>query len=187
VQAIIGLGNPGRKYQESRHNIGFLIIDSLLERYKIPLKAGKGDYYFSEIELAGKRTLIIKPTTFMNRSGITVIQMMNNYSIDTRNILVVHDDFHLPFGTLRFRAKGSDGGHNGMESIIYHSGTEVFNRLRFGIGKHFKDVTRFVLSKFTKKEKGKLDDLIQVAVEGVIFWSENGIDETMNKYNKAYI
>jgi PTH1 family peptidyl-tRNA hydrolase len=186
VQAIIGLGNPGRKYQASRHNIGFLVIDSILESYNIPLKPGKGNYYYAGLELAGKNILLVKPTTYMNASGIAVKQLMDDYKIGHRDILIVYDDFQLPFGVLRFRAKGSDGGHNGIESIIYQLGTEAFDRLRFGIGDHFRNTIKFVLANFTRMEKKKLVDLIQIAIEGIIFWREHGINETMNKYNKQY-
>jgi PTH1 family peptidyl-tRNA hydrolase len=187
VQAIIGLGNPGRKYQETRHNIGFLIIDAILAAYKISPKPGKGDYYYAELDLAGKNTLLVKPTTYMNASGIAVKQLIGYYSIDLQDMLVVYDDFHLPFGTLRFRTKGSDGGHNGIESIIYQLKTESINRLRFGIGDQFHDSIKFVLSKFSRIEKKSLGDLIKVAIEGIFFWLENGIDEAMNYFNKSYI
>ena len=187
MQAIIGLGNPGRKYQETRHNVGFLIIDAILADYNIPLKPGKGDYYCAEFNLAGKKILLVKPTTYMNASGIGVKQLISYYSIDQQDILVVYDDFNLPFGTLRFRTRGSDGGHNGIESIIYQLKTESFNRLRFGIGDHFRNSIKFVLSRFSRTEKKKLDDLIGIAVEGIFFWLENGIDEAMNNFNKSYI
>jgi PTH1 family peptidyl-tRNA hydrolase len=187
VNAIVGLGNPGRRYLQTRHNIGFLTIDFLLEDYKIPLQAGKGDYYYSELEIAGKRIIVVKPTTFMNRSGIAVRQVTKYFPVHNSEILVIYDDFNLPFGTLRFRKQGSDGGHNGIRSIINELGTDFFNRLRFGIGNDFVDSVKFVLSKFSRQEKVKLRELIQTAVEGVVCWSENGIDHAMNKYNQAYI
>ena len=187
MQAIVGLGNPGRRYLYTRHNIGFLTIDYFLENYKIPLHAGKGDYYYGEVEIGDEKVMLVKPVTFMNRCGLALKQIIDNFSLSTGDILVICDDFHLPFGTLRFRARGSDGGHNGIRSIIYELGTDNFNRLRFGIGDDFLDSIKFVLSKFSKQEKAKLDELIQIAAEGVIYWSKNGIENTMNAFNRTYL
>lgn len=184
---VIGLGNPGRKYEFTRHNIGFRIIDSIAEEYNVPFKSGKGDYYFAEFQFKGDRVILVKPVTFMNNVGLAVHQVFKYFPVSEQELLVVYDDFHLPFGTLRFRKEGSDGGHNGLKSIIYHLHSNVFDRLRFGIGTDFKDSVSFVLSKFNKSEEKGLESLVSESKLGIENWMVEGIELTMNKYNKMYL
>ena len=187
MRAIIGLGNPGRKYEKTRHNIGYRIIESFQLKYKIPLKPGKGDYYYTEISINDSRVLLVKPTTYMNRSGLAITQLFKYFPLSMGDILIAYDDFNLDFGTLRFRASGSDGGHNGIASIIYALKTEEFDRLRFGIGSAFSDAVDYVLSTFSPKEKSHLDELLKVSHEAIICWIENGIELTMNRFNRSFL
>jgi len=187
VRAIIGLGNPGRKYQDTRHNLGYRAIDYFLNRYKIPFKAGRGDYYYGEYALVGERALFIKPTTFMNLSGLAVNHLLTYFPLKRKDLLIVYDDFNLPLGTLRFRSSGSDGGHNGIKSIIYHLETEEFDRLRIGVGDKFSDAIAYVLSNFNNLELQTLNELLPIIHEAIICWIKEGIELTMNQYNRFYL
>lgn len=183
---VFGLGNPGKQYQFTRHNIGFILLDYFQAYYKIPFRAGKGDYYFSNLQIDGNQVLLVKPTTYMNLSGVAVSQVLEQYQVPLENILVVVDDFQLPFGTLRFRKKGSDGGHNGLKSIIFHLQSEEFPRLRMGIGNHFDNPAEYVLTPFTQHELQKLQELLPVARQGIVTWIQKGIDQAMSGFNRNF-
>lgn len=187
MRAIIGLGNPGRRYINTRHNIGFEILDYFSEIYKVPFKAGKGDYYYSDFTLKGQRILLVKPTTYMNRSGSAVKHVLRYFPVTIDELLVIYDDFNLPFGTIRFRPQGSDGGHNGVRSIIYDLESDSFARLRFGIGNQFENAVNHVLAKFSKEELRHLDKMNEISQKGVESWIEYGIDITMNNFNNSYL
>ncbi len=187
MHAVFGLGNPGSRYAKNRHNVGFEIIDHFVDSYSIPFKPGKGDYYYAEVQVARTRAIFVKPITYMNRSGFAVRHVLNYFPVNLEDLLVVCDDFHLPFGTIRFRAGGSDGGHNGVRSIIDVIGQDVFDRLRFGIGNGFDDAVDHVLSNFTKGEQKKMTELVPIACEAIRSWFEHGIEETMNRYNRTYL
>lgn len=184
MQVVFGLGNPGSRYHSTRHNIGFLLLDYLRSENKIPFRSGKGDYLFLKLFLFGEQLLLVKPTTFMNRSGRAVRQVLDYFNLSTEDILIVYDDFHLPYGELRFKSKGSPAGHNGMKSIIENLGTEDFQRLRIGIGNEFKDAANFVLSRFSKAEQEQLPTLIKSASDALMTWIEGGIETAMNRHNK---
>ncbi len=187
MHVIFGLGNPGKRYLNTRHNIGFILLDYIQSIYKVPFRAGKGDYYFMQFELEHETVLCVKPTTYMNLSGIAVRQVVEQFDVDLNNILVVLDDFQLPFGTLRFRKKGSAGGHNGLKSIIAELGTETFARLRFGIGDDFEDPIDFVLSDFTPSEiEGLREVLLPAAHQGIVVWVKEGIDQAMSQFNRQF-
>lgn len=185
--AVFGLGNPGRKYQNSRHNIGFITLDYIQNQFKVPFLPGKGDYYFAEISIAGEGILLIKPYTFMNHSGRAVVQALERFSLDIEDILIVYDDFNLPFGTLRFRKRGSDGGHNGIKSILYHLETQTFDRLKIGIGDTFENSVEFVLTPFSEDEQKQIKLLVEQAYQGIRTWIREGIDQAMNDYNRNII
>ncbi len=187
MHALIGLGNPANRYEDTRHNIGYLIVDHFSGVKNIPFKPGKGDYYYKELDLYDQPVLIFKPTTYMNKSGRAVRQILEYFSLSVDQLLIICDDFNLPFGAFRFKTKGSDGGHNGLKSIIYQLETEDFNRFRFGIGDEFSDATSFVLESFSKKEFTKLNDLLTISTEAIHHWLEQGIERTMNKYNRQFI
>ncbi len=187
MHVIFGLGNPGKRYLNTRHNIGFILLDYIQSIYKVPFRAGKGDYYFMQFELEHETVLCVKPTTYMNLSGVAVRQVVEQFDVDLNNILVVLDDFQLPFGTLRFRKKGSAGGHNGLKSIIAELGTETFARLRFGIGDDFEDPIDFVLSDFTPSEiEGLREVLLPAAHQGIVVWVKEGIDQAMSQFNRQF-
>ncbi|MFT7184610.1 MAG: PTH1 family peptidyl-tRNA hydrolase [Oceanicoccus sp.] len=168
MKLICGLGNPGKKYQNTRHNMGFMVIDALAEG------AGfkeKWNALVTEISLHGEKTLLIKPLTFMNLSGQAVAKFANFYKLESIDITIVYDDIDLPLGTLRSRDKGSAGTHNGMKSIIQELGTQEFPRLRLGIESRGEsapeqmDLASFVLAQFTKEESEIVEDSVSKAVD----------------------
>jgi PTH1 family peptidyl-tRNA hydrolase len=187
VQALIGLGNPGNRYQDTRHNIGYLIIDHFLAVKNIPFQPGKGDYYYKELDINNDQVLIFKPTTYMNNSGRAVRHIIEDFSLTVEQLLIICDDFNLPFGAFRFRQKGSDGGHKGLKSIIYQLQSEDFNRFRFGIGDAFSDASDFVLESFSRRESEKLNELLPISTEAIHHWLKEGIQTTMNRYNRQFI
>jgi len=187
VHALIGLGNPGNRYEDTRHNIGYLIVDNFSAVKNIPFQFGKGDYYYKELDIDNNQVLVFKPTTYMNNSGRAVRQIVEHFALSVEQLLIVCDDFNLPFGAFRFRTKGSDGGHNGLKSIIYNLQTENFNRFRFGIGDAFSDASRYVLESFSRKESAQLNDLFPISTEAIHHWLEEDIQNTMNKYNRQFI
>ncbi|MCD6460784.1 aminoacyl-tRNA hydrolase [bacterium] len=185
---IVGLGNPGPEYIFTRHNAGFIILDFLEREY-----FGKFKYGFSRslrktsISIEGQSVTLIKPQTFMNRSG-TVLKNLNfekNEAGEITNLLVVFDDLHLPLGSLRYREQGSAGGHNGVKSIISNLGTNCFDRLRIGIcpDKPINNVHNFVLGNFTKNELNILSDTLITACESIGVYIKDGISTAMNLFN----
>jgi len=140
---VIGLGNPERRYIRTRHNVGFLLLDFMADKFNIPFREGKGDYYFGECEISNKMCLLVKPTTYMNNSGFVLEQIKENFSFDPQNLLIAYDDLHIPFGTIRFRKQGSDAGHNGIKSIIYRLETDLFARVKIGIDNDFENQIDF--------------------------------------------
>ena len=187
MKVIVGLGNPGKKYQLTRHNIGFMVLDYLSAKQNLVFRAGKGNYYFVKHYFSAEDVFLIKPTTYMNRSGLAVRQVLDYFKIDSADLLVVHDDFHLTLGELRFRARGSSGGHNGIQSIIDHLQTQEFQRLKIGIGNDFKDAVNFVLTPFHKQEQELLEIIIPIATEAIYSWLEDGLEKAMNLYNRNVI
>jgi len=154
VKVILGIGNPGNRYQLNRHNVGFMFLDYFASSYSVTFNSSKFDYYFSEGEIDGNRFSLIRPTTYVNNSGIAAQQAIQNYKIEIADFLVVYDDINLAFPDLRLRASGGDGGHNGINSVIYHLASEDFPRLRVGIGNNFDKgkMAEYVLSDFTQNE-----------------------------------
>jgi PTH1 family peptidyl-tRNA hydrolase len=187
VRTIIGLGNPGKKYTGTRHNIGFDIVDYAAGDLQCSFKAGKGDYYYTDTRVGTQRIMLVKPTTYMNHSGLAVRQIIDYFSLTVADILIICDDYNLPWGTFRFRPGGSDGGHHGLASVIYELKTDMIDRFRFGIGDYFGDAVDFVLSKFDQQEMEEIKLLLPVAKEAVFSWIEKGIEFTMNKYNRSFL
>lgn len=184
MRAIIGLGNPGRSYRLTRHNIGFILLDYIQKFLNLSFRPGKGDYYIADSEIAGIPVLLVKPTTYMNLSGNAVKQLLENYPLAIDDLFIVYDDFHLPFGELRFRVKGSSGGHKGIDSIIFHLQSEDFTRLKIGIGSPFENAVDFVLSKFEPDEKKRLEELMQKSFEAITIWLMYGLEKAMNQFNR---
>lgn len=187
MKLVVGLGNPGRQYRETRHNIGYMILAELAMR-AAPIKSKirfQGETV--EMKIGDEQVLLLSPTTFMNRSGLSVSEAVRFYKLPLENLLVLCDDLDLPFGKLRMRASGGSGGQKGLADIIQKLGTEVFCRLRFGIDRPFGpiDTSNYVLSGFFPDERKKLPDLRIEAANAVECWVKNGPQEAMNKYNNA--
>ena len=189
MHLVVGLGNPENKYLKTRHNFGFLVLDNLAAKFGESFKAGKGSYYFLKTRYQNNDIILVKPTTYMNRSGEAVAAVCNYFKVDLKDILIICDDLDLELGRIRFRAKGGSGGNNGLESIIMHLGTENFSRLRLGIDseKRKYDDISFVLSEFPKKEWKLAEFVIVHARDAVLYWIENGIGKTMNEFNSLII
>jgi len=185
VKMVVGLGNPGAKYVDTRHNIGFNVIDSLADRLGAKVKKRKFGARFSETKFADKKLILLKPWQFMNRSGQAVATAMGFYELAASDLLVVIDDMALAPGRIRIRAKGSAGGHKGLADIIEKLGTKEFARCRIGIGAACKlDPYDYVLDKPTDAEKPLLDEAIVRAQDAVLCWIECGIEKAMNQFNK---
>ncbi len=182
---IFGLGNIGKEYENTRHNIGFQILDKLAEEEQINFDSKRYSYY-SEFCLKGKQIILIKPTTYMNRSGLAVRYWLQKEKIPIENTLVIVDDISLPFGKIRIKPKGSEGGHNGLLSITESFGHNQYPRLRFGIGNNFPKgyQVEYVLGEWTDEEKLLLPEKIRTSIEAIKTFVLEGIDKTMNKFNK---
>ncbi|MDA3931621.1 MAG: aminoacyl-tRNA hydrolase [Tenericutes bacterium] len=179
---VVGLGNPGRKYKNSKHNIGFMALDHYANNAKIKFK--KKSTMNAEVAEDGD-LILAKPLTFMNLSGIALRKIVDYYNIDNDQVLVIYDDVDLPFAKLRLRYKGGAGGHNGIKSIIQHLNSQDFNRIRFGIDKSERvDMKDYVLSNFSKTEFKTLKDVL-IDMDRIIydFKMDINFDEIMNKYN----
>lgn len=185
MKLIAGLGNIGEKYLFTRHNAGFMVLDKIAYDRGLDFKEEKKlKSLITKCCLNDKDVMLIKPTTFMNLSGEALIAVMNYYKIDIKDILIIYDDLSIDLGKLRFRANGSDGGHNGIKSIIKHLGTKDFARLKFGIGPQPPiPAEAFVLQNFSKDQLIDLKASIKRAVEAVEFYFENDIYKAQNQYN----
>lgn len=190
-QLIVGLGNPEPKYDQTRHNIGFAAIDALSKMQFIPLSEHrKFQAEYGEGTFRGDKLRLLKPLTYMNRSGQSIRAVVDWYKLDPQTVLVIYDDMDLPVGRIRLRHSGSAGGHNGMKSIISHLGTQNFPRLRIGIGQPQqpnsianKQTVSHVLGKFTPDENPVMEKVLKLMVEAVESCLKDGIDKTMSLYN----
>ena len=181
---IVGLGNPGKKYSKTRHNVGFMVVDNLVKDMGITTLQGKHKALFAQTTLYDHKILLAEPQTFMNLSGESVSEIASWYKIATDHIVVVYDDVDLEPGSIRIREKGSSGGHKGMESIISHVRSMDFPRVRIGIGKDSSiETADYVLSKFTKEELILIDDAISSASDAIKCIIAEGTSAAMNKYN----
>lgn len=184
---IAGLGNPGKEYVNTRHNVGFMAIDALASKYGIDVNEKKHKAIIGKGTINGQKVILAKPQTFMNLSGESLRELADYYKPEVETqVIVVYDDITLDVGGIRVRKKGSAGGHNGMKSIIAHLGTENFQRVRVGIGEKpaRMDLADWVLSRFSKEDLATLEDSLGEAVDAVTMLTEGGIDEAMNKYNR---
>ncbi len=185
MKLVVGLGNPGRRYEGSRHNVGFAVLAELARRFASGGVKAKFHSEVVEADLEGCRVLLLSPLTFMNKSGTAVAAAKSFYKIPDVDLLIVCDDLNLPLGKLRFRARGSAGGQKGLEDIIRRLGTEEFARLRIGIGAPPEgwDWPDYVLSKFTKQETPDVEQTVCNAADAVALWARQGVDVCMNQYN----
>ena len=184
---IVGLGNPGRQYEATRHNMGFDTIDYLVEEYKVPQGGVKFNAMYGKGRIEGQPVILMKPLSYMNLSGGPVRDMANYFKIDPETeMIVIYDDIDLDPGQLRIRKKGSAGGHNGIKDIIRRLGTEKFIRIRVGVGAKPKDwdLADFVLGHFSDSDRKLVDEGINDAAEAVEMILSEGVDAAMNKYNR---
>ena len=183
---VVGLGNLDRKYENTRHNAGFIALDYIAEELGVKVKRLKFKSTICEAKIGSHRVLLMKPSTFMNNSGQAVVEAMNFYKIPAENVVILLDDINLDVGKMRIRSKGSDGGQNGMKNIIYLSGSDKFPRIKIGIGKKPNpdyDLAAWVLSKFTSGELRSLDEVKKNCYEAVGLILDGKIDRAMNKFN----
>lgn len=187
MKVIIGLGNPGKKYEDTRHNVGFMTIDKISEKWNIPVGQQKFRAIVGEGRINMQKVLLVKPQTYMNLSGESVAEILKFYKLTHEDILVIFDDLDLPVGKLRLRAKGSAGGHNGIKSLIAHLGTQEFKRIKIGIDRPEpgRSVSDYVLGGFSKADQGEINQAIEVATDAASAWMTESFINVMNKYNPA--
>lgn len=185
MKLVVGLGNPGRQYEGTRHNLGFEVLRVLRERHAAPPPRLKFDAELTEIDVAGERVLLAAPLTYMNLSGQSVRQVLNFYKLTPADLLVVSDDLNLPCGRLRMRAQGTAGGQKGLQNIIDQLGTNQFARLRIGIDRPpaGRDSTDYVLQRFTRAERERIEPALTAAADGVELWVREGVAAAMNAIN----
>lgn len=184
---IAGLGNPGSKYEKTRHNMGFDVIDELIEEYNIPGSGVKFNAMFGKGRIGSEKVVLVKPLSYMNLSGGPIRAMVDYFKVDPESeLIVIYDDIDLEPGQLRIRKKGSAGGHNGMKDIIQKLGTQNFTRVKVGVGAKPKgwDLADYVLGHFDKKEREDIDHAIWRASKAVAMILEDGVDAAMNEYNQ---
>ena len=187
--AIVGLGNPGEKYEHTRHNVGYDVISIIAAKLDTPIKKLKFQGTIGETIYKGEKLVLIKPQTYMNLSGLTVQEAMSWYKLEPKDVLILVDDIDLPFGQVRVRAKGGPGTHNGLRHIVQCTGSGDFPRVRVGMGAPPPewDLADWVLSKFQTEEERKIAfDAYMTAADAALCWAENGIDVAMNRFNKRH-
>lgn len=187
MKLVLGLGNPGKEYQRTRHNIGFLVVDLVASERKVPIRRKKYRSLIGELPVDGEKVLLVKPQTFMNRSGDAVQDLVCYLKVKVQDLVVIHDDLDLPFGRIRIRSRGSAGGHRGVLSILEALGEEGFFRVRVGIGRPPPgvDPTEYVLQSFSAAEAPMLGDVVARAAEAVQCLLEEGSQRAMERFNRA--
>lgn len=182
---IVGLGNPEPEYAKTRHNMGFDVINKLANKNNIELTKTKFNAIYGTGIIKNKKVILIKPQTYMNNSGESVIEFVNFYKENLRNVIVIYDDMDTDIGQIRIRAKGGAGSHNGMKSMVKELKSEEFPRIRVGIGKPINEFDRinYVIGSIPNEEYTKLQEGEDLATQAIEYWIDNGIDNTMNRYN----
>ena len=187
MHMIVGLGNPGRQYEESKHNTGFRVVDELAKRWNVTLWQDKMDALVAQTTVNGEKIILVKPQTYMNLSGESVRDVIDFYKIDEKEeLIVVSDDISLDVGQIRIRKKGSAGGHNGLKNIIQHLGHDEFQRVKMGVGEkpQGRDLADYVLGHFSKEERSIMDESAGRAAEAIEVMITEGPDKAMNLFNK---
>ncbi len=186
MRILLGIGNPGIKYNLTWHNVGFIILDRLAEQLNIHFKPSKHDYYFAEGSIQDNDFILIKPTTYVNNSGLAALQIIEKYTVQLEDFLVVCDDLNIPKGEIKIKQSGGDGGHNGLASIIYHLNSNKFPRLRFGIGNGFDkgDMAKYVLSKISLKDFELIDKNLNLSIVLLTDFILGGMKNMLNCYSK---
>lgn len=182
---VVGLGNPEPEYSVTRHNMGFDVINKISQKCEIDVKKKGFQGLYGTGIIENQKVILLKPQTFMNLSGDSIIEVMKFYKIPIENLIVIYDDMDIEIGTIKIRPKGSSAGHNGIKSIVYHIKTEEFKRVRIGIGRpeYKEEMVDYVVNKVTPEQYTKLSKGIDEATEAVIEILKNGIDSAMNKFN----
>lgn len=184
MKLIVGLGNPGKEYEATRHNCGFMVIDALADKLNVTVDQKKFKSLYAKFKYHGEDVILLKPQTYMNLSGEAVIAAMKFFKINIDDIIVIYDDLDMPVGKLRLRKSGSAGGHNGIKNIIAHVSSQNFKRIRVGIDRHpYIKVVDYVLSKFTKEETAAIAEGIDRACDAVMDCLDHDFDYAMNHYN----
>jgi PTH1 family peptidyl-tRNA hydrolase len=184
MKVVVGLGNPGRKYQGTRHNVGFAVVDALAQNPAVGRSQHRFHAQVAESSEAGQKVLLVKPDTFMNLSGSCVRELVDFYQLPLDELLIVCDDFNLPLGKLRLRSRGSHGGHNGLRDIQARLGSTVYSRLRIGVDAPPEErAVDYVLGRFRPSERQVIDEALEKAAQAVVYWTEHGIEKCMNQYN----
>lgn len=185
MKLIVGLGNPGKEYKDTRHNVGFQAVDALSDRFKIDVKRAKFDAVIGEGHVFGEKIVLMKPLTYMNDSGIAVKQAAEYYKIRPEDLIVLIDDKDIEFGTVRIRKKGSAGSHNGMKSVIYQLESEDFPRVKIAIGKppSYMRLRDYVLAKIKGEDREIIEQEIEWAADAVEIFIKEGVDAAMNRIN----
>lgn len=185
MKLVVGLGNPGRLYRDTRHNLGFKVVDKLSKKFALKIREKRFGAKFGEVRIKKEKIILVKPLTFINLSGEVVSHFCRYFKLKPSSLLVICDDLNLSLGKIRIRPKGSAGGHKGLHSIIEKLGTKDFARLRIGIGNPLptEDAVNFVLSKFNPQEKILIDQSIALAAEAVEIIIAEGIEVAMRRYN----
>ena len=185
MKIVVGLGNPGPEYANTRHNVGFMVVDELARRHRAESFRRRFRAHITTVLVNADKAVLVKPQTFMNLSGHAVREVQNWFHAETEDVLVVHDDLDLPYGQLRMRARGSAGGHNGLASIIEQLGTREISRLKIGIGRGGSSPRTHVLARFSSTEEADLRAIVDAAADAVEQWIETGIMPAMNAVNGA--
>ncbi|MCR6104755.1 aminoacyl-tRNA hydrolase [Salipaludibacillus agaradhaerens] len=187
MKLVVGLGNPGKKYERTRHNVGFEVIDKCQQLVNVELNQAKFKGAYGVTRIGTEKIYLLKPLTYMNLSGESVGPLMNYFKMTSEDLLVIYDDLDLPPGTIRLRQKGGHGGHNGMKSIIQHIGTDQFKRIRVGVGRPDpgESVPDYVLGNFPPQEREDIDDAVERAAQAVQKWTEIDFLKVMNDYNQS--
>ena len=184
MKVIVGLGNPGREYAHTRHNVGFDVLDIFAKRRKVRILGRQHCALVGRFEHLGEEILLVKPQTFMNESGAAVAAVVRKHHLEPGDVLVIHDDLDLPLGRLRIRMSGSSGGHKGMNSIIQHLGSTDFPRMRIGIGRGSEAIDH-VLSRFNRRDRATIDPALDSAADALDAILNEGIEAAMNVYNRG--
>ncbi len=185
MKLIVGLGNPGKEYERTRHNVGFLVLDEIANTLNVSIKQEKFKANIELVRIGSEQVLLMKPLTYMNCSGEAVIQAMNFYKIKNDDVLVIHDDLDLPVGKVRIRYQGSSGGQKGISNIMQHLKTQQLSRIRIGIDKNpLIPIVDYVLGKFTKEEEPLIVNSVSQSAKAAIYWVEHPIEKVMNEFNK---
>ncbi|MFZ5966674.1 MAG: aminoacyl-tRNA hydrolase [Bacillota bacterium] len=186
MYVIVGLGNPGKQYVGTRHNVGFEVIDALAAKNSISMNKIRFKAITGEGMLGSEKVLLVKPQTYMNLSGRSVLEIMNFYKLDTEKLIIIYDDIDIDVGKLRIRSKGSAGTHNGMRSIIYEIQTDQFPRVRIGVGKPSRgNLADYVIGRFSKEEQPLVQEVVEDAVSAVEAIVREDINSAMNKFNSS--